>query len=466
MFHFQPFNKVKTKELIRFSLGHQTLPSWSQRHMKEFLGELTSSTDLVFDIFDGKKRVAVAALVDNVSNKCNNSCLEFLGLDRDVKVDLLYEFVVHTAKERLPSTRAGIEITIHESSKEKLSVCLHEGFQPYYETFELQNSLDTLKSVSTHMPIVELEEKNYQECYRVLLESFKDNIDICVPNYADWVASKTTNNDSKMWVIKKDSAIIGFISASLDSNSHTSEIGTIGVLPKMRGRGVAKELLIFCLNFLRANGVKNVRLTVATQNRNALTLYQNLGFQIFRHFKILCWKPDPSERKRPFISEMVDLLDRAFPDDDFIMKPVLGIDDDIIVAPNVATLLASPTTVIGTVNKDGKLVAMSVAIPKSQYDPNNPDPKTAYIYYTVVEPCLQGEGLVALAAHSLEEQLKTLGYAYFEQDCLKENGYADKISRAYAGAIIEQYDHLKYPINGSQRFFRIDLNLLPIKKGP
>lgn len=162
------------------------------------------------------------------------------------------------------------------------------------------------------------------------------------------------------------------------------------------------------------------------------------------------------------IGEMESLLDRAFPEDEFITKAVLGIDDDIIIAPNVAALLANPSTIIGTAGKDGQLVAMSVAVPKSQYAPNHPDPETAYIYYTVVEPSLQGRGIVALASRSLEAQLKELGYAYVEQDCLKANGYADTISRAYASAIVEQYDHTKYPINGPQRFFRIELSLLPI----
>ena len=39
------------------------------------------------------------------------------------------------------------------------------------------------------------------------------------------------------------------------------------------------------------------------------------------------------------IAEMEDLLQRAWPEDDFITKPVLGVEDDMIMAPNVAALL-------------------------------------------------------------------------------------------------------------------------------
>jgi len=160
------------------------------------------------------------------------------------------------------------------------------------------------------------------------------------------------------------------------------------------------------------------------------------------------------------IADMVGLLDRAFPEDDH-SKPVLGVDDHTIMAPNAAALLARPSTIIGTGNMNGQLVAMSVAIPKSVFDPSNPEPDTVYIYYTVVEPSLQGRGLVALASRSLESKLKALGYSYVEQDCVKENGYADTVSRVYADAIVVQYDHTKYPEIGPQRFLRIDLRRIP-----
>lgn len=160
---------------------------------------------------------------------------------------------------------------------------------------------------------------------------------------------------------------------------------------------------------------------------------------------------------------MVSLLDRAFPEDEITIKPVLGVGDNVM-APNAAALLAKPGTVIGTASKDGRLVALSVAVPKREFDPSNPDPETAYVFYAAVEPALQGGGLIAIAARSMESQLKELGYVFLEQDCVKENGYADTISRAYADVIVKQYDHMNYPEIGPQRFFRIDLRRRPIPK--
>ncbi len=117
---------------------------------------------------------------------------------------------------------------------------------------------------------------------------------------------------------------------------------------------------------------------------------------------------ETQKRKLPYsIAEMEGLLGRAFPEDD-MTGPVLGVDDDTVVASNVASLLTSPSTVIGTAERNGQFVAISVAIPKGELDPNNPDLETAYVYYTAVEPSLQGGGLVADASRSLESQLKEL----------------------------------------------------------
>ena len=189
------------------------------------------------------------------------------------------------------------------------------------------------------------------------------------------------------------------------------------LMPQAWGKGLATEIA----KKLVEVGFKHYKvqsLIAGTQNTNKASrrVIEKAGF-FFEKEITQFGRLQVVYRLKPYsLAEMESLLDRAFPGDDFITGPILGIEDDIIISPNVATLLAKPSTVIGTAAKDGKLVALSVAIPKSDYDPKNPDLKTAYVYYTVVEPSLQGRGLVVLAARSLEEQLKARGYVYLEQD--------------------------------------------------
>jgi len=55
-------------------------------------------------------------------------------------------------------------------------------------------------------------------------------------------------------------------------------IGTVGVLPEWRGRGVARRLLVATLDMMRAKGGTRVRLGVIDGNTPAQALYRSLGF--------------------------------------------------------------------------------------------------------------------------------------------------------------------------------------------
>lgn len=60
-------------------------------------------------------------------------------------------------------------------------------------------------------------------------------------------------------------------------------INDVYVLPKFRGKGIGKKLIVQTLNKLRSEGVKVVRLTVLMENRAAMKLYEKLGFKIYQY---------------------------------------------------------------------------------------------------------------------------------------------------------------------------------------
>lgn len=55
-------------------------------------------------------------------------------------------------------------------------------------------------------------------------------------------------------------------------------IGTVGVLPEYRGRGVATSLMTQTLNYLRDRGMKSATLFVEDKNISARNLYDKLGW--------------------------------------------------------------------------------------------------------------------------------------------------------------------------------------------
>ena len=144
-------------------------------------------------------------------------------------------------------------------------------------------------------------------------------------------------------------------------------------------------------------------------------------------------------------------------------KPILGMTDDDIAAPNVHEMIRDPDTTIAILSEDGKVIGFSMAIPIGKMNPKREEESgdTAYIYFTGIEPGQQGQGLVGTLMEDMTDRLKAKGYGFMERDCVLTQGYADSVEKAYHDAIVEQYDHTRWQEVGPERFFRIDLSAAP-----
>lgn len=87
------------------------------------------------------------------------------------------------------------------------------------------------------------------------------------------------------------------------------------------------------------------------------------------------------------------------------------------------------------------------------------DGKSAYIDDIAIRPDYLGHGLTPLMVGELEKVLIAKGYKYFEEDAAVENGYADKVEKAYKknGRLIFVGEQQRDSDYGLQRFFRIKL---------
>lgn len=137
--------------------------------------------------------------------------------------------------------------------------------------------------------------------------------------------------------------------------------------------------------------------------------------------------------------------------------PILGFTDDDVVAPDLKSLLRSPTTTLASHTENGEVIGFSLAVPIGEFNPGRAaeSDETAYIYFTGIEPSRQGEGVVGSVMDDMLGKLTEKGYGFVERDCVIENGYADKVEQQYQGAIVEQYDHTRFPEFGPERFFRM-----------
>lgn len=78
------------------------------------------------------------------------------------------------------------------------------------------------------------------------------------------------------WLILQDDQVAGFIICA--TVLEQAEIMTVCILPSHRGKGLGSALLNHQIQDLRQNQVKKLFLEVNEYNKNAIQLYNRLGF--------------------------------------------------------------------------------------------------------------------------------------------------------------------------------------------
>jgi N-acetylglutamate synthase-like GNAT family acetyltransferase len=280
----QPFDPSRENQLLQFIESHPWKPQWSEGYIKEFIQLLTSTPDLIFELYSKNQQIAAAVLADQAQNKGNNALLEFLGLDNRYNVCQVYTLGIQLAKDRLPKHRSGIEVTVHESLHEVVNLLLEDGFTPYYEFIEMTCNIETAHSNKKFNNIYHLIEEDYTEFYEVMVESFKQNIEIWIPNYED---GKSLLQDCQTWVYKEDGKIVGLLIIA-DTKNKVGEIRAIGVLPHLRNKRIGAKLLSFALCYFAQMGIPTCFSYVV--NKKNINVLQHLGFTVADRYTVYCWK--------------------------------------------------------------------------------------------------------------------------------------------------------------------------------
>lgn len=90
-------------------------------------------------------------------------------------------------------------------------------------------------------------------------------------------AVEETLRAEQNYVITANNGEIGFAAASLALD--TADILDVAVIPEMRGRGIARAMLVRLIGMLKENGATSIFLEVRASNAPAIGLYTSLGFK-------------------------------------------------------------------------------------------------------------------------------------------------------------------------------------------
>jgi len=92
-----------------------------------------------------------------------------------------------------------------------------------------------------------------------------------------YLEKKIEDAKNRVYIAALDETPIGKLDVSF--NASEAYIAGFGVLPPYRGRGYGRQILAQTIRAILARGQKHIVLEVATDNPNALSLYQSCGFR-------------------------------------------------------------------------------------------------------------------------------------------------------------------------------------------
>lgn len=89
------------------------------------------------------------------------------------------------------------------------------------------------------------------------------------------------NDYKQVFIAVEDDNIVGYLGVSRSRLSKTAQTAkfTIGVLNDCKQQGIATQLIEFAENWAKEKGIRRLELTVVTENKPAVSLFEKTGFE-------------------------------------------------------------------------------------------------------------------------------------------------------------------------------------------
>lgn len=98
--------------------------------------------------------------------------------------------------------------------------------------------------------------------------------------FRHWISA----DNGLLHVALEDGRIVGYGLVLLVKGTRLARLYSLAVLPEMRGKGIAKQLLTHLENVAADAGRLYMRLEVATKNTKAINLYEHAGYRSFAEY--------------------------------------------------------------------------------------------------------------------------------------------------------------------------------------
>lgn len=110
------------------------------------------------------------------------------------------------------------------------------------------------------------------------VKAVRDMEQICFPDpWSSASIGEGLKNNLDTWIILEEEGVaLGYCAFRILAGE--GELFRIAILPQYRGRGLAKKLMEYMVNYSREMNVKSISLEVREGNKKARNLYKTYGF--------------------------------------------------------------------------------------------------------------------------------------------------------------------------------------------
>lgn len=279
----RPARRDQTGELLAFVRAHPVDPDWSVP-LERLLGSLPTRDEAIFDVEEGGERVAVAVVLDGLTNIDNVAMLELLGRRELLPLERVVHFLKpHALALATGAGKAGVDLYLNDSN----------AVQPAGAT-AVRGAL-VMRRADALIPKVpvprglrwkSLEEEDLLAYHRLVLAAFADDPGMQVSPFDEFAKAvmKMPVRARLLCSLKGPVAL-----ARVSVNGEEGFIDSLGRHPDWRGRGLGPVVLCEAARLLRSLGAKHLKLGVTASNAPARRLYEHYGFSTTESWTVWRW---------------------------------------------------------------------------------------------------------------------------------------------------------------------------------
>ena len=209
--------------------------------------------------------------------------------------DALLQQILRRVRELLsdlPNRKIEMKFQYFPYEVDSINFITSKGFPHTGSIFSMQRNLkQPIPSIETPPGFLlkpwRLETQEEREQYIKARNLCFPNAPISLDEWVYFMSSPNWATATNFAVFDQDQ-LAGCLTTYWDEEQNRSQAEKIGyteyifVCPQWRGNGLASALISEALNYLKQNGMQFAQLQVNTSNRNALSLYERLGYNIIQ----------------------------------------------------------------------------------------------------------------------------------------------------------------------------------------